>query len=102
MDKPNPSQMVLELKPLHRGAYTQLLLHGPVCTNPQGRWLGQLLRIFSTWNGYPVRLVLPVDRRTASWSELWVDALRAVPDRHFTVTFQMNAGRGERHGRDPA
>ena len=89
MDKPNPNQMLLELKPLHGGAYTQLSLHGPVCTDPQTKWLRQLLRLFSDWNGYPVRVVLFADGRTGPWLDVWSDVLATVPARHLEVVFRV-------------
>jgi len=87
MEKSNPNQMMLELRPLHGGAYTQLSLHGPVCSDPQAKWLRQLLTTFSYWNGYPVRVVLSVDGQTASWLDVWCDALSTVRGRHHEVVF---------------
>lgn len=83
-----PDRITLELYPLHGGSYTQLSLSGPVPSAPQGSGLRRLLTLFALWSGYPVDVVLFVDRPTASWSEVWVDALSSVPGRHLTVTFR--------------
>jgi hypothetical protein len=89
MDEPNPHQMVLELKPLDGGAFTHLSLHGPLCSAPQGKWLRYLLRIFSFWNGYRVRVVLSVDAKTDAWWEVWTDALSAASHDHLEVQFRI-------------
>jgi hypothetical protein len=89
MENPNPNQMELELRPLQGGAYTQLSLRGPVCSDPRTRWMRQLLRLFSYWNGYPVRVVLFADVRTGPWLDVWCDVLASVPGRHHEVVFRV-------------
>src|SRR3974377_1359123 len=89
MEELNPNQMVLELKPLHGGAYTQLSLRGPVCSDPRTQWMRQLLRLFSYWNGYPVHVVLSVEGLKAPWLEVWCDVLATVPARHHKVVFRV-------------
>jgi hypothetical protein len=79
--------MTLMLRPLGGGSYTQLLLLGPVPSSPVPLNLRRLLTMFSDWSGYPVDVVLSVDKQTAGWCEVWTDALCAVPARHLEVTF---------------
>jgi hypothetical protein len=83
-----PDRMTLELHSLH-GSYTQVSLSGSVPSAPQR--LRRLLTLFALWSGYPVDVVLFVDGTTASWCEVWVDALSSVPGRHLTVTFRAKA-----------
>jgi hypothetical protein len=85
----NPDRMTLELCPLHGGAYTQLVLSGPVYSSPISKDLHELLSMFALWNGYPVDVVLHVDTRTAGWCEVWTGVLAAVPERHLEVRFQV-------------
>lgn len=87
MGKPN--RMTLALRPLQGGSYTQLLLLGPVPSAPVPLNLRRLLTMFSHWNGYPVEVVLSVDKQTAGWCEIWTDALSAVPARHLEVSFHI-------------
>lgn len=91
MKEPNANQMVLELKPLHGGSYTQLSLRGPVCSDPQTRDLRRLLKMFWYWNGYPVRVVLFVTGLKAPWLDMWCDALAAVPGGHHEIEFRVTA-----------
>jgi hypothetical protein len=79
--------MTLTLRPLAGGSYTQLLLLGSVPSAPVPLNLRRLLTMFSNWSGYPVDVVLSVDKQTAGWCEVWTDALCAVPARHLEVTF---------------
>ena len=60
-----------------------------MCSDPQTKWLRQLLRLFSYWNGYPVCVVLSVDGRTGPWLDVWCDLLATVPGRHHEVVFQV-------------
>jgi len=85
MTKPN--RMRLELRPLNGGSYTQFSLSGPVPSAPQPQGLRRLLTMFALWNGCPVDVVLFVDGQTASWCEVWCDALTRVPVRHLEVSF---------------
>jgi hypothetical protein len=89
MQTPNENQMVLELKPLHGGSYTQLSLRGPVCSAPQPSALRRLLKMFWLWNGYPVHVVLSVEGLRAPWLDVWCDALGTVPARHLEVRFEL-------------
>lgn len=84
-----PDRMTLELRPLDGGSYTQLSLSGPLPSVPVG--LRRLLTWLAHWNGYPVDVVLFVDKQTAGWCEVWTDALASVPDRHLEVRFQRVA-----------
>jgi hypothetical protein len=86
---PNPNQMVLKLRPLEGGAYTQVSLHGPVCSDPQTRWVRYLLKTFSYWNGWPVRVVLSVTGLKAPWLNVWCDVLATVPASHHEVEFRV-------------
>jgi hypothetical protein len=92
-----PNRMTLELRPLHGGSYTQLSLSGPVPSAP--RELRRLLTSFALWNGYPVDVVLSVDAETASWCEVWADALSTVPARHLEVCFEVKPARPVSEGR---
>jgi hypothetical protein len=82
-------QMKLMLSPKEGGSYTRLSLCGWLPTALPGRELRRLLSMLSFWSGWPVRVVLSVDAQTASWCEVWTDALCAVPERHLEVQFQM-------------
>jgi hypothetical protein len=85
----NAEKMVLELRPLDGGSYTQFSLSGPLPSAPQR--LSQLFATFAFWNGYPVDVVLFVDAQTAGWCEVWADALARVPARHLEVRFRVVA-----------
>lgn len=85
----SPDQITLELRPLHGGSYTQLVLSGPVCTDPNPRTLHQFLSMFARWNCCPVDVVLSVDAQTASWSEVWTNVLASIPERHLEIRFQL-------------
>jgi hypothetical protein len=89
METLDEKKMVLELKPLHGGSYTQLSLVGPVCSAPQKTALRRLMRMLSFWNGYPVRVVLFADGRTAYWLEEWCDVLATVPWRDHELEFRV-------------
>ena len=92
-----PERMTLELSPLCGGSYTQFSLSGPVPSSP--RALRRLLTTFALWNGYPVDVVLSVDAQTASWCEVWADALSTVPARHLEVCFEVKPERAVSEGR---
>jgi hypothetical protein len=79
--------MTLALRPVHGGSYTQLSLLGRVPSAPVPRNVGWLLKMFSSWSGCPVDVVLCVDKETAGWCEVWTDALCAVPGRHLRLIF---------------
>ena len=83
----------LRVEPLLGGSFTQLTLHGPVSTTPTRRQLGRLISLLSLWNGYPLDVVLSVDKASAGWLEIWCDALRGVPNRHLEVTFKTSLRR---------
>lgn len=80
--------MVLRLRPGQGGSYTHLPLSGVVGSAPLGPVLRQVVRIFSPWSGWPVHVVLHVDRQRAGWCEVWTGALGAVPARQFTAQVQ--------------
>ena len=82
-------RMMLKLRPLQGGSYTQLSLSGPLPSEPQG--VRRLLTAFALWSGYPVDVVLFVDAQTAGWCEVWADALASVPERHLEVRFRIVA-----------
>jgi hypothetical protein len=84
--------LTLSLRPLEGGAYTQVSLQGAICSAPHGRSLRGLFRMLAFWTGWPVHVVLRVDRCTAGWCELWTDALTAVSVGDFTVEFQPDRG----------
>ena len=83
--------MQLRLISLQGGAYTQLRLQGPVPTAPQPRQVRQLLTLLARWHGGPVHVVLSA--ADAGFSEVWTDALCAVPERHLRVRFVLDGKR---------
>lgn len=91
-------QIKLKLSALHGGSFTELRLRGalPTALSPVG--LRRLFTRLSFWSGWPVELVLSVDEATAAWCDVWIDALRDVPEHHLEIRL---AGRREveRHER---
>ena len=82
--------MTLKLHALHEGAYTQVLLTGPMATVPRGKELRRLIALLALWHGGPVEVVLCVGSDTAGWLEIWDEALSAVPARQHRVRFLIN------------
>lgn len=82
-------QLTLTLKPREGGAYTDLLLVGPVPTALTPAALRKLFSMLSFWNGWPVSVVLCVGRKTAGWCEWWTDSLSAVAAGHLEVCFHV-------------
>ena len=83
--------MQLRLISLQGGAYTQLRLQGPVPTAPQPRQVRQLLTLLARWHGGPVHVVLSA--ADTGFSEVWTDALCAIPERHLRVRFALDGKR---------
>jgi hypothetical protein len=84
----NETRMTMELRPLHGGAYTQLVLKGPVVATPSGRDFRRLLAALAFWHGRSLHIVLSVAGTEAdvSWAEAWDEVLREVPRRHVDFT----------------
>ena len=78
----------MKLAPLHNGAFTKMSFSGPLVTAIPGRVLTRLLSQLAFWSGRPVHVVLDADA-SASWLEVWIDALAAVPERHLRVEFRL-------------
>ena len=57
----DPTPFTLKLRPLHKGAYTEISLTGPIVTAPQLPDIRKLLSMLFLGNGYPIRVVLCVD-----------------------------------------
>lgn len=89
-------KLTLHLRPLEGGAFTQASLRGALCSAPQGMWMRGLLRMLAFWSGWPVHVVLHVDRATAGWSEVWADALTFVSVGDYTVEFRVRRDEGGR------
>ena len=83
--------MQLRLISLQGGAYTQLRLQGPVPTAPQPQQVRRLLTLLARWHGGPIDVVLSA--ADPSFSEVWTDALCAVPERHLRVRFVLDRER---------
>ena len=81
--------LTLELRPLHKGAYTQITLRGPVVTAPQIPQIRRLLSLLSFWHGGPVDVVLCVDGTNsgACWLEVWEDVLGRVPGHRLDMRY---------------
>ena len=88
--------MQLRLISLHGGSYTLLRLQGPVPTAPQPRQVRRLLTLLACWHGGPIEVVLSA--ADPSFSEIWTDALCAVPERHLRVRFVLDRDAVEEHG----
>lgn len=86
--------MQLRLISLQGGAYTQLRLQGPVPTAPQPQQVRRLLTLLARWHGGPIDVVLSA--ADPSFSEVWTDALCAVPGRHLRVRFVIDRAVEER------
>jgi hypothetical protein len=84
--------LTLELRPLHRGAYSQITLKGPVATVPQALQVRRLMSILWLWHGSPVDVVLCVDGTNAGacWLEVWEDVLGRVPDHHLNLRYRIS------------
>jgi hypothetical protein len=84
--------LTLELRPLHKGAYTQITLRGPVVTAPQIPQIRRLLSLLSFWHGGPVDVVLYADGTNpgACWLEVWADVLGRVSRRHLDVRYLIS------------
>ena len=81
-------QIRLHLSALHGGSFTRLWLCGAVPTALPPAVLGRLFAMLSFWSGWPVALALSVDEATASWCDVWSDALRDVPEHHLEIRFK--------------
>jgi hypothetical protein len=81
------TRLTFTLRPLFDGAYTQILLQGPVATVPQPREVQRLMSLLWLWHGRPVDVVLYADgtNRGACWLEIWEDVLGRVPGHHLDV-----------------
>jgi hypothetical protein len=88
----DPTPLTLELRPLHRGAYTQIMLKGPVATVPQPLQVRRLLSLLSFWHGGPIDVVLCADGTNpgACWLEVWADVLGRVHRRHLDVRYLIS------------
>jgi hypothetical protein len=88
----DPTPLTLELRPLHRGAYSQITLKGPVATVPQGLQVRRLLSVLWLWHGSPVDVVLCVDGTNtgACWLEIWEDVLGRVPVHHLNLRYRIS------------
>jgi hypothetical protein len=88
----DPTPLTLELRPLHKGAYTQITLKGPVVTAPQILQVRRLLSLLSFWHGGPVDIVLRADGTNpgACWLEVWENVLGRVPRRHLDVRYLIS------------
>jgi hypothetical protein len=77
----DPTPLILELHPLHRGAYSQITLKGPVATAPQALHVRRLMSVLWLWHGSPIDVALYVDGTNtgACWLEVWEDVLGRVP-----------------------
>ena len=53
----DPTPLTLELRPLHKGAYTQITLKGPVATVPQALEVRRLMSLLWLWHGGSVDVV---------------------------------------------
>ena len=84
--------LTLELRPLHRGAYSQITLKGPVATVPQALQVRRLMSILWLWHGSPVDVVLCVDGTNAGacWLEIWEDVLGRVPVHHLNLRYRIS------------
>jgi len=84
--------LTLELRPLHRGAYSQITLKGPVATVPQALQVRRLMSILWLWHGSPVDVVLCVDGTNAGacWLEIWDDLLGRVPVHHRNLRYRIS------------
>ena len=88
----DPTPLTLELRPLHKGAYTLISLKGPVATVPQAPQVRRLLSLLSFWHGGPVDVVLCADGTNpgACWMEVWADVLGRVHRRHLDVRYLIS------------
>ena len=90
MHEPTPETMTLTLRAMHHGAYTELVLRGPMATVPQQKQLRRLFALLSFWHGGPVEVVLCVGLDTGGWLEIWDEALSAVPASDVRIRFLIN------------
>jgi hypothetical protein len=92
-------QMVIQLRVVQGGAYTELRLRGAVPTALPTRLVRRLMEILSSWSGWPVALALSVEADTAGWCEFWSDVLSSVPARHLEIRFTLprRLAAGRRH-----
>ena len=88
----DPTPLILELSPLHHGAYSQITLKGPVATVPQALQVRRLMSILWLWHGSPVDVVLCVDGTNtgACWLEVWEDVLGRVPGHHLSLRYLIS------------
>lgn len=92
-DLTDSTDLILELSPLHNGAYTRLSLRGAIATVAQPREVRSLLKMLSCWSGAPVGVVLHVDGTNSGsrWIDMWHDVFLHVRGRHlFQVSFLIN------------
>jgi hypothetical protein len=82
--------MVLELRALCGGAYTQVALRGSMATVPQGKQARRLLELLCFWHGAPVDVVVCIGMDTGGWLEVWDEALSAVPTRVARIGFRIS------------
>ena len=89
----DPTPLTLELRPLHKGAYTQITLKGPVATVPQALEVRRLMSLLWLWHGGSVDVVLYVDGTNsgACWREVWEDVLGRVPGHRLDMRYLIIA-----------
>ena len=88
----DPTPLILELSPLHHGAYSQITLKGPVATVPQALQVRRLMSVLWLWHGSPVDVVLCVDGTNtgACWLEIWEDVLGRVPGHLLNLRYRIS------------
>jgi hypothetical protein len=92
-DLTDSTHLILELSPLHNGAYTRVSLRGSIATVAQPKEVRSLLKMLSWWSGAPVDVVLHVDGTNSGsrWLEVWDDVFLHVRGRHlFEIRFLIN------------
>lgn len=87
-----PPKLSLRLRPHCGGAYTEILLSGPMHSVPPPTQLRRFFALLWGWNGYAVDVALCVDgtNEGACWAEVWENALAQVPGRHQRVRFLIS------------
>ena len=102
MSSRQQGQFLMDMKPLHGGAYTLWHLKGTVPTAVPAREMGRLINMLWFWSGWSVELVLPVAVETAAWLEWWTEAVAAIPEEKLRVSFVASSSFardwGNRHG----
>jgi len=85
-----PNKNTLRLRPVYRGAYTQVWATGVVPTTLPLRELRRLVRGLAFWNGYPVQCVLSVGSVDLGWCGWWLDHLSVIPEDHLALRLERD------------